>query len=107
MNFVKNIFNIVEWVMLTFWGLTLIDLIPIFGLDFLSSIDATIKTMFALMGFIFFAITAPAKYKNWKFRNGIAREEYIKLKRENEETEREVKKEHINTVFESKDETKL
>ena len=48
-------------------GLTLIDLIAIIDFDFLSNIDNSIKTIFVVLGLVFYILAIPHKLKMLKY----------------------------------------
>lgn len=49
-------------------GLTIIDFIAVFDIGFLSDIDSTIKTVFIVMGLVFYILAIPHKLKMQKYR---------------------------------------
>lgn len=49
-------------------GLTIIDLAAIIDFDFLSDIDDTIKTVFIVLGLIFYILAIPHKLKMQKYK---------------------------------------
>ena len=44
-------------------GLTIIDFIAVFDIGFLSDIDSTVKTIFIVMGLLFYVLAIPHKLK--------------------------------------------
>lgn len=54
MNEIKEFFNYVDYVVATFWGITLYDIAPYLGSGALmSSVDGIVKFLFALVGLIY------------------------------------------------------
>lgn len=88
----KIIYRILDTFFLSIWGLTLIDLVPLTAVDNVvvsyTSIDTIIKTLMALVGFIYFVVTIPHKLKMQKLDRKIKQEELEKLTLENNKIER-------------------
>lgn len=56
MNEIKDILNWLDYVVATFWGITVYDILPQIGTgELIGSIDGVIKTLFALVGLIYAA----------------------------------------------------
>lgn len=54
MNEIKDFFNFLDYVVFTFWGITVYDVLPAIGTgNLINSIDGTIKFLFALVGLIY------------------------------------------------------
>ena len=54
MNELKEFFNYLDYVVGTFWGITVYDILPQIGTNTLiTSFDGVIKTLFALVGLIY------------------------------------------------------
>lgn len=54
MNELKDLFNYLDYVVATFWGITVYDILPQIGTgELINSIDGVIKTLFALVGLIY------------------------------------------------------
>jgi membrane protein YdbS with pleckstrin-like domain len=49
-------------------GLTIIDFIAVFDIGFLSDIDSTIKTIFIVLGLVFYILAIPHKLKMQKYK---------------------------------------
>ena len=60
----KWVINTIETIILGFWGLTIIDLIPLFQVGLLSDIDNTIKAVMAIIGAIYLIVQLPYKISN-------------------------------------------
>lgn len=57
-------------------GLTIIDLAAVFDIGFLADIDSTVKTIFIVMGLLFYILAIPHKLKMQKFKQ---REKQIEI----------------------------
>lgn len=84
-----KVFEIIKFfdlVFLSVWGLTVIEIIPLLSLGFLTelNIDEAIKTAMALVGLIWFLVTIPHKYKMFSLERKIKKEELEALTREND-----------------------
>lgn len=54
MNELKEFFNYLDYIVGTFWGITVYDILPKIGTGtFIDSFDGVIKTLFALVGLIY------------------------------------------------------
>jgi hypothetical protein len=54
MNKIKEFFNYLDYLVGTFWGITVYDLLPQIGTGTLiSSFDGVVKTLFALIGLMY------------------------------------------------------
>lgn len=60
---IKTIYSLIRKVFLGFWGLTVIDLMPMFNIQALDGIDGAIKTGMALIGAIYLLIQIPFKLR--------------------------------------------
>lgn len=89
MGQIKAVYKFLDAFFFAVCGLTWIDLLAInaFSLD---SIDNVIKTLMALAGFVYFALTIPHKFKMWKLdrkikdtEQRIKEQELIKLEKAN------------------------
>ncbi len=49
-------------------GLTIIDLLAIVDFDFLSDIDDTVKTIFVVLGLVFYVLAIPHKLKMQRYK---------------------------------------
>ena len=56
MHLIKLSYKTIEGIFAGFWGLTIIDLLPLFSTDFLGSVDGVIKTLMALTGLFYFVL---------------------------------------------------
>lgn len=85
----KIIYKVLDTFFLSIWGLTLIDLIPFIASNNIAnsftSIDTIIKTLMALIGFIYFIVTIPHKLKMQKLDRKIKQEELEKITVSNNE----------------------
>ena len=59
-------------------GLTIIDLATIVNFDFLENIDDSIKTIFIVLGLLFYVLAIPHKLKMQKYRQ---REKQLDIQR--------------------------
>lgn len=91
MNNIKFMYNTIEGLFAGVLGLTLIDLIPLFGSDILSDVDSVVKTLMAVCGLIYFAMKGVHNYKmntlerdSKRTENKIKLEELEALEMENE-----------------------
>lgn len=87
MTKLKALYNLLDTVFLGVWGLTIMDLLPLFQVDLFSTLDNTIKTLMALAGFIYFLITIPHKLKMQRLERKIKEEELEKLTKENDKND--------------------
>jgi len=54
MNEIKEFFNYLDYVVATFWGITVYDILPQIGTaQLIGSVDGIIKTLFALVGLVY------------------------------------------------------
>lgn len=79
----KIFFKIVNWMFVSMWGLTVIDLINAANVNFYSSIDNWIKTLMAIAGLIYFLVSIPHKLKKQKLDREKLQKEIEKLENEN------------------------
>lgn len=79
----KIFFKIVNWMFVSMWGLTVIDLINAANVNFYSSIDNWIKTLMAIAGLIYFLVSIPHKLKKQKLDREKLQKEIDKLENEN------------------------
>lgn len=84
MTKLKALYNLLDTVFLGIWGLTIMDLLPLFQVDLFSTLDNTIKSLMALVGFIYFIVTIPHKLKMQRLERKIKEEELEKLTKEND-----------------------
>lgn len=84
MTKLKAIYNLLDTIFLGIWGLTIMDLLPLFQVDLFSTLDNTIKSLMALVGFIYFLVTIPHKLKMQRLERKIKEEELEKLTKEND-----------------------
>jgi uncharacterized membrane protein YqjE len=87
---IKWLYSFIEKIFLGFWGLTVIELIPILNLGLLKGIDDTIKIIMATVGAVYLIVQLP--YKIWSLKDKkksskldieLKKQELEKLKREN------------------------
>lgn len=63
MHHIKNIFNCLDYVVSLWWGLTLVDILPILSTGYVfSTLDNIIKTLFALAGLVYAVIRCYVYY---------------------------------------------
>lgn len=63
MTKIKAIINFLDTVFLSFWGLTIFEILSFVDLDFFNTIDNSIKTIMALLGCLYFLVSLPYKVK--------------------------------------------
>jgi len=66
MGKIKWVYDSLNGLFISIWGLTIIDLIPFLKPDIFSSFDGIIKTFMAFAGLVYFVITIPHKIKMQK-----------------------------------------
>ena len=96
MGLINNFYKTLEAVLISFWGLTIIDLIPfISGIHLFDSVDKGIKTGMAFFGLVYFILKGLHNYKMNKLErdekrilNDKLREELESMELDNEEKKR-------------------
>ena len=83
---VKLFVNVVDFVSLGFWGVTIFDLLFL-NIDLLSSIDGVSKTLMAVLGAVYFGYSIPHKLKMQELEREFKKEELEKLRRQNDKDE--------------------
>tara|TARA_R110000772_G_C13310212_1_gene439962 strand:- start:8761 stop:9087 length:327 start_codon:yes stop_codon:yes gene_type:complete len=73
-------------------GLTIIDLAAIIDFDFLSDIDDTIKTVFIVLGLIFYILAIPHKLKMQSYKQ---REKKLDIQRKEMELDNDMDKQDL------------
>ena len=81
----KEIFGYLDYIFMTYWGFTIIDLTSIFMAgNIFSTVDNIIKLLFALAGLIFLIIRGHHYFLDKQLDRKIKKENLEKLERENE-----------------------
>lgn len=73
-----------DFIFVSVWGLTIMDLLKITAENPYSNIDAWIKTLMALGGLIYLAFSFPHKIRMQKLERKLKEEELEKITREND-----------------------
>lgn len=80
---IRLLFNILDVLFLSIWGLTIIDLLKLADGNYYVDLDDWIKTLMALAGLIYFLITIPHKIKMQRLDRKLKEEQIEKLEQEN------------------------
>ena len=88
MQQVRDFFNFLDYIVATFWGITLIEIIPIIvsnGITtgIMSNLSELIKILFAVAGLIYLIFRLVHFIRMSKINVAIRREELRKIEREN------------------------
>lgn len=87
MQTIKEIFNFLDFTLITFWGFNTIEVLGYISTNgfaaSLSTVDNVIKVLFALAGFVFFLIKIHHFYHKSKLERAKLKEEVEKLENEN------------------------
>ena len=75
---IKLAFSMINKLFAGLLGLTVIDLLAVFDFDFLNNIDSSIKTIFVVLGLIFYILAIPHKLKMQSYRQ---REKQLDIQR--------------------------
>lgn len=73
-------------------GLTVVDLFAVMDFDFLSNIDDTIKTIFIVLGLIFYVLAIPHRLKMQKYKQ---REKQLDIQRKEMELDNDMDKQDL------------
>ena len=68
MSSIKLVLSMLDRLFAGILGLTIIDFIAVFDIGFLSDIDSTIKTIFIVLGLVFYILAIPHKLKMQKYK---------------------------------------
>jgi len=58
--------NLAEKIIFSIWGITFLDLFAVFNFDLLKEVDSTIRTIFTLLGAIYFVMQLVYKFLSLK-----------------------------------------
>jgi hypothetical protein len=81
---IKLFLKFFDFIFISIWGLTVIDLLKIATETPYASIDNWIKTLMALGGLVYLIFSIPHKIKMQKLERKMKEEQIEKLERENE-----------------------
>lgn len=68
MSSIRLVLSMLDRLFAGILGLTIIDFIAVFDIGFLSDIDSTIKTIFIVLGLVFYILAIPHKLKMQKYK---------------------------------------
>ena len=97
MQQIKNIFNCLDYIVSLWWGLTLMDILPLLSSGYVfSSLDNIIKSLFALVGLIYAIVRCYFYYMKGVRENARAILEEKKMEQEIENQKAEFYKKFNN-----------
>ena len=95
MGTLKVLLGYLEKFSLGIWGLNLMDLLAISNIDFFKDIDASLKTYFGIVGFIYLIVQLP-----FKVLELISKRKFNQLENELKEQDIASKKTHLKDLKE-------